>query len=61
MPFLSTILLLLGLAFAIATPLFFGHALSNEHGRQYFLYSGITLVIAAAIIAAHVRSLRGRQ
>ena len=59
MSFISSVLLLLGLGCAILVPIFFGHALSNEHGQRFYVYALIALVLCVGIIAAHVRSLRG--
>ena len=36
MSFISSVLLLLGLGCAILVPIFFGHALSNEHGQRFY-------------------------
>ena len=59
MNFFSSVLLLVGVGFAILVPIFVGHALSNDHGQRFYLYGLIALVLAAGVIAAHVRSLRG--
>lgn len=58
MKFLWTVVLLVSVAFAMATPIFFGHGLvSGEHGRdtRWFLYAAVCLAIAAALFFLQVR------
>ena len=58
MKFLWSVVLLVSVAFAMATPIFFGHGLvSGEHGRdtRYFMYAAVTLAIAAALFFLQVR------
>ena len=58
MKFLWSVMLLVSVIFAMAVPMFFGHALvSGEHGRdtRFFLYAAICLAIAAALFFLQVR------
>jgi hypothetical protein len=58
MKFIWTVVLLASVAFAMATPIFFGHGLvSGEHGRdtRFFMYAAICLAIAATLFFVQVR------
>jgi hypothetical protein len=58
MKFIWSVVLLASVAFAMATPIFFGHGLvSGEHGRdtRFFLYAAITFAIAATLFFVQVR------
>jgi Ca2+/H+ antiporter len=58
MKFLWSVMLLFSVIFAMAVPMFFGHALvSGEHGRdtRFFLYAAVCLAIAATLFFVQVR------
>lgn len=59
MPFVNSLLLFAGLASAVCLPLFVGHGLSS-HGTGWVL-AGLGMgLLAAALLAVHVRLLRPR-
>ena len=58
MKFLWSVVLLVSVIFAMATPIFFGHGLvSGEHGRdtRFFMYAAICAAIAAGLFFMQVR------
>jgi LPXTG-motif cell wall-anchored protein len=57
---LWSLVLLASVAFSIAVPLFFGHALI-AHDNKWFMLAGLCLLIAGALMFVQVRFRRDRE